>query len=68
MNIEKKKAGRPINYKMCEKVREYRDVKGLSFRDIEKLLGHDLKTIYRWYRIPLAKVKKAKKKASCPLA
>ncbi len=46
--------GRPINLKAVKKVRELRD-KGLSFRDISKIMERDLKSIFRWYNYQVGK-------------
>ena len=37
-----------VNQEMVAKVMQYRE-KGLTLRDIAKLLDKDLKTVYRWY-------------------
>lgn len=37
-----------VNTEMVAKVMKYRE-KGLTLRDIAKLLDKDVKTVYRWY-------------------
>jgi transposase-like protein len=40
--------GNTVNLEMVAKVMKYRE-KGLTLRDIAKLLEKDVKTVYRWY-------------------
>lgn len=44
--------GRPPHIGQIETVKKYRKM-GLKFRDIEKLMGKDIKTIHRWSKFPL---------------
>jgi transposase len=43
--------------KMAAKVQDFR-AKGLSFREIQKITGKDLKTLYRWNLYDVGKKKK----------
>jgi DNA-directed RNA polymerase specialized sigma24 family protein len=47
-----------MNLKAIERVKELRDSKGLSFREIAKLMDSDVKTVYRWYSYTVGKGKK----------
>ena len=48
-----KKIGRPLCVNQIKKVKAYRN-KGLSFRQIAKLLNADVKTVFRWSNYTLA--------------
>lgn len=44
-----KKVGRKVDVKMVDRVQELKK-KGLSFREIAKLVGKDVKTVHDWYK------------------
>jgi transposase len=44
---------------MIDKVKAYHK-KGLSFREIAKLLEKDLKNVYRWYQYGVGEIKPGK--------
>jgi transposase len=46
------KKGRKPNIEMIKKVKALK-AQGLSYRTIEKITGHQIKTIYRWLRYDL---------------
>jgi DNA-binding transcriptional regulator YiaG len=50
--------GRPPMLEHIMRVKELRDKKQLSFRDIAKLLESDVKTVYRWYHYPVGNIRK----------
>lgn len=43
--------------KGIKKFLEYRS-KGLTYRDIQKIMGKDLKTLHRWNKYPVGKIQK----------
>lgn len=50
-NNEMRTSGRKLNVKMVKKAQKYRK-KGLSYRDIAKLLDRDVKQVHRWVNYP----------------
>lgn len=44
--------GRPINFTAVKKVKQLRKAK-ISFRDIAKIMGSDVKQVYRWATYPV---------------
>lgn len=54
------KGGRPIDITAVKLVKQLRDTKGNSFREIQAIVAKrlkkpvDIKTVYRWYHYKLA--------------
>lgn len=42
--------GRPIDKKAVEQVKQFR-AKGLTFRQISRIMQKDIKSIWRWYLV-----------------